>query len=639
MIGYFPEPFPDELLYSVIARYADRMCFPTHAGLMRMLFGRTHAVAIPDLPHGLAALVNNLPTGHPATVDTLIDSHSLLPYYGPFLQPKTYTEVRKAMEGSEDCSVRVRCGISTSRVRPPSHFRSCPICDAENQEKLGETFWNRIFQLKGVEVCIKHNVFLVHTNLRLSPLSNRHQFISANSSVLATVPTLIDLNDTSHQMLYGLAQDTAWLLQQQRLNPGLEIIHHRYLETLRARGFVTTKGGSIRMADLGREMEAFFKPKVLALLDSEIPDTSMAGWLGRLLHKPTTASAPLRHLLLMRFLQVTPQDFLCPNHLAAPDKQQRGPVTPCCCLNPVCQQFRKSVVTELSLDYIKKRKADAAVISCPTCRFTYGLYDWTKPAEKPDFVRNYGPLWLDRLQTLWLDSSVSVRHIGKVLQVDSKTVKSQASKLGLPFPRQGKRKATIRGVYKCNPGPSKYSAEEQRQAWLRLRRTNPEFGIKGIRRLAPALYTWLYRHDQKWLAANQPPRKKSKPARSRVDWEMRDQEIAGQVKTAALRIKNCSGMPVQVTATAIGRAIGRQSLLENRLDKLPFTRMVIRSVVESVEDFAVRRVTHVAGRLRTESGIFERWQLVKAAGLRPATEKLPKVQAALNYESIHALTA
>lgn len=639
MIGYFPEPYPDELLYSLIARFAERMHFPTSSGLMRMLFGRPHAVAITDLPHGLATLVKTLPAGHPATVDTLLDNHSQLPFFGPFLQGKTYKEVREAMSGSEDCSVRVRCGISTCLVRPPSHFRTCPACDVENNDTFGETFWNRKFQMKGVEVCVKHLAFLESTGLQLSPLLNRHQFTSAESSARKSVSTLIDPSNRTHQILLGLAQDIDWLLLQKQLNPGLALIHQRYVDGLRARGFVTAQGGSIRMSILRQELEYFFTPKLLELFDSTIPDTSTGCWLGRLLHKPTTAITPLRHLLLMRFLGVTPQQILCPEQNSSADRHLPESVSTWNCLNPVCTQFQKPAITKYTLEYMKKRKANAAILTCPNCRFSYGIYSQSKPAQKPDFVRDYGPQWRGRLKSSWLDSSVSVLQIAKLLAVDSKTVKSQALNLGLPFPRQGKRKATMTGIYIPKPIKPKFTVDLQRQKWLHLRQFNPGCGTNELRRLSPALYAWLYRGDRKWLATHVPPEIKAKSPLPRVDWARRDAEIAGQAATAALRIKNRSQKPSQVTVTAIGRAIGRQSLLEKHLIRLPYTRLVIQCHVESAEYFAVRRVTHAAAGLRLKLGIFERWQLVRAAGLRPATEKLPKVQAALDYESIHALTA
>lgn len=39
MIGWFPDPYPDELLYSVAARYAERVGYPNCTAAIEELFG------------------------------------------------------------------------------------------------------------------------------------------------------------------------------------------------------------------------------------------------------------------------------------------------------------------------------------------------------------------------------------------------------------------------------------------------------------------------------------------------------------------------------------------------------------------------------------------------------------------------
>ena len=88
MIGCFPDPYPDELLYSVFARLSDRMQYPSPKSLVRNLLGNEAANAAIHLPSHLGYLVDALPPGHRYTVDRLIDEHTLLPFYGPFLPPE-----------------------------------------------------------------------------------------------------------------------------------------------------------------------------------------------------------------------------------------------------------------------------------------------------------------------------------------------------------------------------------------------------------------------------------------------------------------------------------------------------------------------------------------------------------------------
>ena len=117
-----------------------------------------------------------------------------------------------------------------------------------------------------------------------------------------------------------------------------------------------------------------------------------------------------------------------------------------------------------------------------------------------------------------------------------------------------------------------------------------------------------------------------------VDWAQRDEELAGQVATAAHHIRNAPDKPRQVTTTAIGRVLGKQSLFETALAKLPLTRDVLHHLIESGVDFAVRRVHAAAARLRQTQGSFARWQLVRTAGLHYHLEHDPKVELALDYE-------
>lgn len=75
------------------------------------------------------------------------------------------------------------------------------------------------------------------------------------------------------------------------------------------------------------------------------------------------------------------------------------------------------------------------------------------------------------------------------------------------------------------------------------------------------------------------------------------------------------GRPVQVTKTAIGRAIGAITLLQQKLHKLPLTAQVLASVIETREQYAVRRVWWAAD-LYYQEGVFPReWQFMIRANV------------------------
>src|SRR5437879_10471067 len=85
MIRCFPDPFHDELLYSICARFSDHMGYSAPHSVIIDLFGRKGFLAVTDLPSHLGRLADNLPQKDYYTVDNLIENHTLLPFYRPFL--------------------------------------------------------------------------------------------------------------------------------------------------------------------------------------------------------------------------------------------------------------------------------------------------------------------------------------------------------------------------------------------------------------------------------------------------------------------------------------------------------------------------------------------------------------------------
>src|SRR5437660_1165267 len=97
MLEYLPDPYPDELLYSMWARYSDNVRYANKMDVFQELFGTTRVQATIDLPSHLGYFVGNLPSGHAYTVDYFIDHHTLLPFYGAFRSKEYHSRIREQM--------------------------------------------------------------------------------------------------------------------------------------------------------------------------------------------------------------------------------------------------------------------------------------------------------------------------------------------------------------------------------------------------------------------------------------------------------------------------------------------------------------------------------------------------------------
>lgn len=211
MIGCFPDPYPDELLYSVCARFHERVQYPNKKNTLRELFGDEAAIAVVDLPSNLRNLASALPAGSPYTVERLINQHTLLPFFAPFLHPKQFRQLWADMEGSRGPAIHMRSGLMGSLVQPPEWLRFCPECVQEDKQQFSESYWHRLHQIPGVEICPQHQVRLVDSQVRVQNPTTRHEFITAEQGIKLPKSQSYTLKDSHHNILLKIAQNATWL--------------------------------------------------------------------------------------------------------------------------------------------------------------------------------------------------------------------------------------------------------------------------------------------------------------------------------------------------------------------------------------------------------------------------------------------
>lgn len=145
MLGYFPVPYQDELLYSIVARYAQHTgLIGNQKAIVREVFSSSTAVAVPDLPSHLSSLVNNLQLVWPTSVKELISSFTLAPIYLPFLSQQQASKTIRSMGSDSGGGIHTRSGIAASSVKQLGYFRYCPQCLKEQRTEFGESYWRRL---------------------------------------------------------------------------------------------------------------------------------------------------------------------------------------------------------------------------------------------------------------------------------------------------------------------------------------------------------------------------------------------------------------------------------------------------------------------------------------------------------------
>ena len=632
MLAYFPDPYPNELFYSICARFQDRVRYPSQRATVEDLFQTKNAIAIFDFPSRLNRIVAALPLKSGYTVDYFINNHTLLPFYSPFLPPERNQLIREDMDGDNGAKIHTRLGIVAGYVEMPSHLRFCPLCVEDDKKLFGECYWHRLYQVPGVEVCPTHAVFLEKSDVSTHNRRRTYEFLAAEQAIKMVLPRPIDLLEPVHKILFNIARDIKWLLNDCYFVPGLEDLYQKYLSLVKKSPELVTYTGRIRVQELLRLLKNHYPAKVLELLQCPLDEQIRDNWLAQLVRFPRRVHHPLRHLLLIQFLGYSAQEFF---ELQETNKPFGD--APWSCLNPVCQYFQQFRIKECQITYNQDNHKLTGIFSC-TCGFVYCR---TTPEQSLEDhfqlsrIKAYGSVWEESLKLFWYDPSLTLKEIGNRLGVSVKTVLRQADRLKLTFPRPN---TTARAKDICPSLKLRATAyevatnviESCRQGWLALIAINIDLGRTQLRNKVPAVYGQLYKYDRDWLNEHLPPPQTNNGTPD-VDWESRDIETMAAIKLSAQQLKDDSTRPIWISRTAIANSLEHpnSAWVKRHLQRLPLTAKFLAEVTENREEFAVRRVNWAADRFRQEHLCPQEWELVRRAGLRPEIRELPLVKEAI----------
>ena len=244
MISHLPSVMPDELLYSVLARYFARKRMPSRRLALKQIFADSGGTAVVDLPANLDAFLSALPAHQPFDAEKIIDHFSLFPYYEAFLPPRRAMELRADLRKKDGQGIHTKIGLMAGRLCPPAFLRYCRGCDAQDRVQGRDLSWRRLHQLTGVEVCPQHRMFLengVGTELRHR---SKYRFVDPATARTNTSIRLFNPNNSEHALLLRLAEGTEYLLRRgskpNPINPSW--LHTRYIDLLCSRGLATGSG-------------------------------------------------------------------------------------------------------------------------------------------------------------------------------------------------------------------------------------------------------------------------------------------------------------------------------------------------------------------------------------------------------------
>ncbi|OMD99960.1 hypothetical protein BSK64_24505 [Paenibacillus odorifer] len=548
-----PIPYPDELQYSVVARYHLRSNNSSPKWTLKDVYGTENVIATIDLPSHIGELsrrniVKNI------SVDQWINEHTFYPFYAPFISRNRAILLRKLMESGDGSGIHTLVGITASTFDRDSKIHFCPSCYDEDVQQYGEPFWHRIHQLPGVWVCPIHGDILHQMTY---PVSERHGLtvLPISRRMFRSIPVLENVSDKTFERLLAISKDIQALLQMKE-ERGFYNSKPLLLSRLSELGLLTA-AERIRQQELRERFITFYSYDLLDKLES-IPKQDDHTWLASATRSMRYTVHPLRQILLIHFLYGSFKAFL-EQPLEVHSPFGKGPWP---CLNKASEHYKKAVIQSCEVTRCSDTGRPVGTFVCE-CGFSYSRRGPDQNEEDKFHkgrVKSFGAIWFSKLHEC-LHAGLSYRSTARVLGVDTNTV-------------------------------IKYSAVavmEQRNK-LKVNRIKKVASSKSLRS------------------------KECKKAR--VNWEKRDLELSWQIEDMCKELLASNNKPVRIRVSVVGKRIGKLSMLEKHKDKLPITIGILNNYLESTAQFQCRRVRWAAEQMWGEWPL-KKWKLVKKAGLRP----------------------
>lgn len=292
-LPFFPSAAPDELFYSLVARYQEMAGhLPPRLAAAALLGHHDHAVSW-DLPRYLGPLSKSLGI----TPHALIGAHTLFPYYARALLPATARRIQSAMASPEMRSgIHARTGITASQVAATRLLRYCPACAESDRADWGTPVWHRLHQCPGVWFCPVHDTVLWETQVQVAGRGYRQRCVLLEEALSGAAHPL-QIVDAAFASLVA-RRSRQWFEAAPPHGPVALYREHRR----KCAGFIT-RGDRLRLSLLRERLSPILPREQLRRWGIAIDLERDSHWVVTLLRSPRKSAHPLLHILLDLLLE------------------------------------------------------------------------------------------------------------------------------------------------------------------------------------------------------------------------------------------------------------------------------------------------------------------------------------------------
>lgn len=315
MIQLFPEPYPDELLYSCIARYHIRVGNVDAKNTLRNLYDKDTITAMIEMTSNLKRLINSIPAGV-YTEEEIIKKNTMHSYFTSFITKEKSLEIYKCMIGDNGNKIYNTLGLSNMKVKLNTYLRFCTECYSEDLKKYGETYWHRMHQVAALDYCVNHRCRLINSNISIRN-KNRQEFVNATlelkkydiekmSKEQENAP-FINFDDIERKSII-IGKDILYLMNNSiEHSQDINFFRNIYIKRLIELGLADNK--SIFKEELLLKFKSYWGKEFLDYINYNFDINKPTNWVLTIARKHRKAFHPIQHILFIEFLGLNIHDI------------------------------------------------------------------------------------------------------------------------------------------------------------------------------------------------------------------------------------------------------------------------------------------------------------------------------------------
>lgn len=594
MLTFFTDPYDDELISSIFARYHLYSGNIDKNDTIEELQGERNIIAFTMFPSRLNFLASQI-DNHNYTADQFIYKNTIFPLYSVFLSKNKHNIVINYMKEKGSDKIYHNLGISTSKIDKRKGYRYCPLCAAEEVNLYGEVYFHRMHQVQGVLVCEKHECRLLDYEEEYKSEIEFTRFEYENVQIIKK-PIYYEKN--INKVLVQIARAVKYIIQLEYLKYSREYVLDKLYKLLDSKDYLTINGG-IKQTALTLDFKNYYEEKLLVLLNSQV-NLDKSDWIRSIFTKARCSSQPIRTILLILFLTNNQIDkFFC--------ETKKEELTfgegPWPCLNPICDFYKKNIINTIKIEKAYKSRLHNGIFKCKYCGYTYRRKGPDKDIVDiyiKDKVLEFGPLW--------------EKEFKKAVQRNDKKkdIKERFEVYDRFIDYYKKNNSFIPRDHKTKLGNTQDNFEKYTNNIKEYMKKNSKSSKSDIMKHMSKEVGWLRYNYPEWLQENLPKASTRKNYSKKKDYKEFDDEMVEKVKNVYEQLivvkKNR-----RITITLIERLLNEK--INRKIDRLPKTKAFLQEILENVDQYSIRRVREYCNELLEKSAYIARYDIINRTAI------------------------